>query len=129
MKLDQRNIFIYGTLCQGGSAHHVMDGGKFLANGSIIGKIFHIDQYPGLILGGEQRVIGELYQVNDHLLVKLDRYEGCYESPAHYLREEVEILLENGEIQLAQVYVFQLLEPHHEAIESGDWIEWMKNKI
>lgn len=118
-------MFIYGTLRRGGRAHHLMEGAEFLTNGSILGRIVHVDQYPGLIFSDAQRVKGELYRVSDALIHELDRYEGCHESPPHYLREEIEVLLENGEVRSAQVYVFQLLEPHHEAIESGDWIEWI----
>ena len=129
MNLKTQLIFIYGTLRRGGSAHHLMQGAEFKMKGSISGRLIHIDQYPGLIHCDKQRVNGELYQVSDALISELDRYEGCFESPPHYLREEIEVLLENGETTSAQVYVFQLPEPHHEEIECGDWIEWMKRTI
>ena len=117
-------IFIYGTLRRGGRAHHLMQGAEFVAEGSISGRLVHVDEYPGLILCDDRRVTGELYAVGDEKRSELDKYEGCFDSPAHYLREEIEVLLEAGELQVAEVYVFQLLEPHHEEITSGDWIEW-----
>jgi gamma-glutamylcyclotransferase (GGCT)/AIG2-like uncharacterized protein YtfP len=84
-----------------------------------------VDQYPGLIPCDDQRVTGELYLVSDALLIELDRYEGCFESPPHYHREETTVMLENGKQKSAQVYVFQLLEPDQEEITCGDWMEWI----
>ncbi len=66
--------------------------------------------------------------MSDQLLNELDRYEGCLESPAHYLREETVVTLENGEKKSALVYIFQLLEPHHEEVKGGDWMEWIVSK-
>tara|TARA_B110000914_G_C15185328_1_gene319252 strand:+ start:32 stop:421 length:390 start_codon:yes stop_codon:yes gene_type:complete len=120
-------IFIYGTLRRGGRAHHLMQAAEFQSKGSISGRLVHVDQYPGLIPCGDQQVMGELYLVGDQLLNELDRYEGCLESPPHYLRQETMALLENGEKKSVLVYVFQLLEPHHEEVENGDWIEWMES--
>lgn len=117
-------IFIYGTLRRGGRAHHLMRGAEFVATGSIPGRLVHVDAYPGLILCDDQRVVGELYSVHHDLLVELDGYEGCFESPPHYLREGTVVLLEDGELQAAEVYVFNQLDPSHEEITSGDWIRW-----
>ncbi len=122
------DIFIYGTLLRGGSAHHLMQGAPYLASGKIKGKIIHVDQYPGLIQGDFGWVKGEIFRVNDTLLQELDRYEGCFEYPPHYLRLEIEVLLEKGEMKRAQVYVFQLSEPCHEIIAGGDWLEWFEYK-
>lgn len=122
-------IFIYGTLRRGGRAHHLMRGAEFQSKGSITGRLVHVDQFPGLIPCDDQRVLGDLYLVNDQLLDELDQYEGCFSSPPHYLREETKVLLENGEVTLAFVYVFQQLKPEHEEIENGDWIQWMEDKV
>ena len=121
-------IFIYGTLRCGGRAHHLMDGAEFVGDGAIAGRLVHVDQYPGLIHDARKRVKGELYRVNQDQLKELDRYEGCSESPPLYTRESVEVELENSEKLTAGVYLFQQLQAHHEAIESGDWLEWFKHK-
>jgi gamma-glutamylcyclotransferase (GGCT)/AIG2-like uncharacterized protein YtfP len=124
MKNHPHLIFIYGTLRRGGRAHDRMQRAVFQGNATIQGRLVHVDQYPGLILCDDQRVKGELYLVSDTLLNELDRYEGCFESPPHYLRQETEVLLENGEEVSAQAYVFKLLEPDQEEITCGDWIAW-----
>jgi len=127
MSALQHHLFIYGTLRRGGRAHHFMKDADLHAKGSISGKLVHIDQYPGLILCDAERVKGEVYLVNDNLLADLDRYEGCFESPPHYLRQEIDVLLENGDLVPAETYVFQDPKPHHQSIKSGDWIEWINS--
>lgn len=122
-------LFIYGTLRRTGRAHHLMQGAEFSGDASISGRMVHVDEYPGLVLCDDERVVGELYWVNDAHLRQLDQYEGCNENPPHYIRTEVEVVPESGdteETQFAQVYVFQLLEQDQERIEGGDWIKWLK---
>lgn len=126
MKAKDHLIFIYGTLRRGGRAHHFMDAAVFQGEATAPGRLVHVDEYPGLLLCDDKEVKGELYLVSDALLSELDRYEGCLESPPHYVRQKMTVQSENGEKRSAHVYVFQLLEPHHEDIPSGDWIEWWK---
>lgn len=124
---SRHNIFIYGTLRDGGRAHHLMAGAEWVSAGTIKGKLVHVDQYPGLIISEKGRVSGDLYRVNDELLLELDRYEGCFDSPPHYTRESVEVLLDDGRLSQTSVYVFQLLDSLSrplEWIDSGDWIAW-----
>ena len=121
-------LFIYGTLRRSGSAHHLMQGAEFLGLGTIKGRLVHVNQYPGLIIDSESEVKGELYSANDKLISELDRYEGCLESPPLYSAEIVKVWLEDSEASRARAYVFQQLRSHHEPIESGDWIEWVKHK-
>jgi gamma-glutamylcyclotransferase (GGCT)/AIG2-like uncharacterized protein YtfP len=119
-------FFIYGTLRKGGRAHHFMDGAKFVGMGSVEGSIFHVDQYPGLVIDDGGRVIGEVYEVGDSMVPELDRYEGCFESPPHYARVSIEVLLDEGRRVDAQVYEFLQLADSHERIDSGDWFEWLR---
>ena len=125
---NQNLMFIYGTLRRGGRAHHLMASAEFLSYGTIKGRLVHVDQYPGYIRGFEDHVKGELYRVNDRLIEELNRYEGCYESPAHYTREPVDVLLDDGETVVANVYVFQLVSSDQEKIENGDWLEWLADR-
>ncbi len=115
-------IFIYGTLRRGGRAHAMMQTAEFLAMATISGRLYHISDYPGLILSRENLVTGELYRADAELMLELDRYEGCAESPPLYTREEVTATDESGETHLAQTYVFQRLLPQHKRIKSGDWM-------
>lgn len=118
-------LFIYGTLRREGRAHGMMQSAKFRDTAKISGRIVHVDQYPGLLLDSNTMVTGELYWADENLLQELDRYEGCFETPPLYTREEVMATDEDGKTHQAQTYVFQQLAPHHETIEHGDWIKYI----
>lgn len=118
-----RLFFIYGTLRRGGRAHHLMGEAEFVAMGSVEGRMVYVDEYPGLLKQRGERVVGEVYRVNEAMVPELDRYEGCFESPPYYEREPIGVVLESGEMIDAQVYQFLLLQDHHERIESGDWFK------
>ncbi|MGJ8654977.1 MAG: gamma-glutamylcyclotransferase family protein [Akkermansiaceae bacterium] len=123
---DGRLIFIYGTLRKGGRAHHLMNGAEFVGFGSVEGGLVHVDQYPGLLKLKGERVKGEVYRVSEEMVPGLDQYEGCFESPPHYARERIDVVLEGGEAVETEVYQFLLLEDHHERIVSGDWFDWLQ---
>lgn len=115
-------IFIYGTLRRGGKAHAMMKTSEFRGIATIFGRLYHISEYPGLILHEESTVTGELYWADADLIQELDSYEGCFESPPLYTREEVTATDEYGTVHRVQTYVFQRLEPLHKRIHSGNWM-------
>ncbi len=69
-------VFVYGTLRRGGSNHFRMSGADFVADGVVRGKIYRIAWYPGLVLGEEGEVRGEVYSVDAGQLLELDTFEG-----------------------------------------------------
>jgi gamma-glutamylcyclotransferase (GGCT)/AIG2-like uncharacterized protein YtfP len=77
--------------------------------------LLDMGEWPALLEGGNCAIVGELYEVDDALLVELDAYEDV---PDLYLRVEREI---SGE--RAFIYV---LRPEHgvgrAVIASGDWL-------
>lgn len=121
----QKLLFIYGTLRRGGRAQYMMADAEYIGQATSLGRLVHVDQYPGLIRDSESLVKGELYLVDEVLMKKLDQYEGCNENPPLYRAEKVDVLLDDGERFSAITYVFQQLRDHHERIECGDWIDWI----
>jgi gamma-glutamylcyclotransferase (GGCT)/AIG2-like uncharacterized protein YtfP len=90
-------IFVYGTLLRGEANHHFLQGAEFwgidrLANA----QLFDLGEYP-MILPGAGIVQGEIYLVNEEILMKLDVLE---EHPIVYCRTHV--TLQSG--TAAQVY-------------------------
>jgi len=128
MSSERHLLFIYGTLRKEGTAHHYMESAEFKANGTISGRLVHVEQSPGLIPCDDQHVIGEVYLIDDTLLQQLDRYEGCHVSPPLYLRQEIEVQIDTGEIVNAYKYVFKNLKPEHQPIPHGDWIKWIQSE-
>ena len=90
-------VFVYGTLKRGGSNYHLLEashGTKFAGVGRtnlnhylIWGHGFtYTTVYPDGIHGAY--VIGELFEVTDETLTRLDWLEG---HPSHYCREQVPV--------------------------------------
>lgn len=112
------NIFVYGTLRRGGSNHFRMAAAEFVAAGTINGRLYRIDWYPGLVLDDAAGVIaGEIYQVSPAALEELDCFEGC-----EYRRLRTKVRLPDGEELSA--WVWEWLGPVDEIrrITSGDWL-------
>jgi len=113
-------VFVYGTLRKGASNHWRMSSAKWFANATVLGKLFRIDWYPGLILDPQAKSIhGEIYFCDPTLLQELDAFEGTIE----YRRVTTIATAENGETFPVQLWEYQLpTDPCNELI-SGDWLK------
>lgn len=67
-------VFVYGTLRSGECNHSVIAHGRYVGAGYIRGEVIQ-KAYPALI-DGTLKIPGEIYEVNDDLLYKLDWFEG-----------------------------------------------------
>lgn len=112
-----RRIFVYGTLLKGGGNHRLLTTARF-AGAARTAPAFELRDLggcPGLVLGGTQAVMGEVYEVDEPTLAALDRLEG---HPRFYRRSS--IALEDGAV--AEAY---LLPAHRvegcRVISSGSW--------
>jgi gamma-glutamylcyclotransferase (GGCT)/AIG2-like uncharacterized protein YtfP len=98
---------------------------KFVADATVGGSLYDLGEYPGLVSSASKsRVIGEVYEVDDELLIKLDEFEAS----TNYLRKPVDISFADH-IETGWAYEpdpafhsFQTL------ITSGDWMEYAKAK-
>ena len=76
--------------------------------------------FPGLLEGGDTAIEGEVYEVTDACLVRLDRLEGTNPSnPAHGLYRRLNITLANG--QEVMTYCFNQNRGGCGTIDSGSW--------
>jgi len=81
-------LFVYGTLKRGFSRHHALEGQRYLGTAFSESKysMFHIAGFPALVkdpalrfserIGTAKEIWGELYEVNDDCLSRLDEIEG-----------------------------------------------------
>ena len=97
----------------------------FIADAKVSGSLYDLGAYPGLLLNDSNSLVtGEVYEVDDELLNKLDDFEAS----SHYWRKQVEISL-GSHRKICWVY-----EPNPEfyslrtLITSGDWIEYARTK-
>lgn len=117
-------VFVYGTLRP--SLRRVYDKWPWLpfgdekGKGTIKAQLFGLTlTVPGVKLGGDTNVVGEVVQVDAEGLRGFDRLEG---HPRNYKRELVEITMDGGSKLQAFCYVFQHIDlDRHTLIPSGDW--------
>ncbi len=122
-------LFVYGTLKREGSAHSVIEPHvDFIGEGSVIGRLYRLDGYPGLVLGGgaKSRVWGELYRIRRTapLFALLDAYEECSQRdprPHPYRRILAPVTLRGGGRVTAWLYEYIGSVKGRRVIPSGRW--------
>lgn len=128
-------LFVYGTLrkAKDGSVHPDLMQTIFLNSASVSGKLYEVDNYPGLTLdfaGASQRVQGEVYRLllPQQQLKKLDDYEECselYPLPHEYQRMQTIVTLADGRAIKAWIYVFRHSIGGLKLITSGDYFAYL----
>lgn len=125
--MNKHLVFVYGTLRRGCALSMSVrfPDSKFIADAKVSGSLYDLGAYPGLLLNeSNSSVIGEVYEVDDEVLNKLDDFEAS----SNYLRKQVEISLGDYK-RICWIY-----EPnpefysHRTLITSGDWIEYARTK-
>ena len=112
------NIFVYGTLRRGGSQHFRMAGADFHAAGTVRGRLYGIDWYPGLVLDDSaEEITGEVYQVCPGLLESLDAFEG-----GEYRRVRVMTTLADESRQDAWLWEWLGACDENQRILSDNWL-------
>lgn len=120
-------VFVYGTLRSGstGAMSLRFPNSKFVADTKVSGSLYDLGAYPGLLLNESNSLVtGEVYEVDDETLHKLDKFEAS----SNYVRKQVELSL-GAHRRTCWAY-----EPAPEfyslstMITSGDWIEYAKTK-
>ena len=93
-------MFVYGTLMKGELHHTSISHARFVraAETPPVYDLVQIDYYPAMLSDGSSRVVGELYEVDDETLKKLDELE---EVPHYYERRTIE--LADGSAAIAYV--------------------------
>ncbi len=118
------NIFVYGTLRRTDVRNSVLDNSKFLGSYKSIPKytMYSLGAFPCIVFGCKTSIIGELYEVDDYTLSRLDLIEG---HPSFYTRMPIELLDDNMEPLSvnAQAYFIVNDDPISKPIKSGDWLE------
>jgi gamma-glutamylcyclotransferase (GGCT)/AIG2-like uncharacterized protein YtfP len=118
-------VFVYGTLRENEFNHHLLYGAVCLAKQCWTNGILFDTElgYPAMITNNVKRVYGELYEVNETQLKKLDRLEG-YEAKG--IENEYERIIQTifTDQHSEQAFVYRYL--HNKVkelpmIKSGDW--------
>jgi len=118
-------IFVYGLLRPGQTGYESLNLAtrtRTVAHGRVRGRLYHLGDYPGLILGDEGIVYGDVLVFDDpKLWCDLDAYE-LYDpdqpAASEYCRTSVE-LIDCG----TEVIVYQYNRPvkGRPIVASGNW--------
>ncbi|MEP6570277.1 MAG: gamma-glutamylcyclotransferase [Acidobacteriota bacterium] len=118
-------IFVYGTLRRGGvrAMPDLFPNSRFVNEAQIGGSLYDLGAFPGLLLNeSNSLVIGEVYEIDDEILYKLDEIEAS----THYWRKQVEIPVGNSK-ETCWVYESDRQRYSYDVlIPSGDWIEYAR---
>jgi len=121
-----RHVFVYGTLRTGQERdiNRLQPTAVFRGDGKINGILYDLGSYPGVRLGGEQWVQGEVYQITPELEHQLDAIEEVWpQQTGEYVRRFV--VVQCAEAALTCL-VYEVAEAHTKGkvmIASGDWIK------
>lgn len=122
-----RHVFVYGTLRRGGSNDitRLAPAPRWVGEGSIAGTMYDFGRYPGVVLGGDGVVRGEVYAITAALERVLDEIEEVYPQQAdRYSRREVNVAVA-GETLSCLVYEINpryVVAASVSSMEGGDWI-------
>ncbi len=99
-----KNLFVYGTLMRGERASGMLSGCDFLGEGILKGyAMYDLGPFPGIKEKDKFRVQGEIYNIPDELIERLDAYEG---EGSLYKRDTVTVSCGKGDLENVLVYVY-----------------------
>lgn len=109
-------FFTYGTLKKGQCRAYLLDKQKFLGN--VVTQpaytLYNMGSYPGIQEGGATAVKGELWDIEEKLLITLDRVEGVDWG----LFKRINIVMSDGQVALAYAYC---CDPKHLTPCGDEW--------
>ncbi|MBF0226054.1 MAG: gamma-glutamylcyclotransferase [Desulfobacterales bacterium] len=124
-------IFVYGTLLKGMERAYMLKQSKFKGPAIAKGNLYDLGDYPG-IKDGENIIIGELYEINDETLSKLDVVEDYNEDDINsslFVRKKINAC-EFSEGRMVEVFAYYY---NHEVddrkfIAHGDYRRYLLEK-
>lgn len=119
-------FFVYGTLRRGddNDITRLKPSPQFIGEATIAGTMYHLGAYPGVALGGSNRIVGEVYAVSAELETTLDAIESEYPAqPDEYFKRAIRVQVAG---QRCDCFVYEI-NPAYTAskpiIASGDWVK------
>ncbi len=124
-------LFVYGTLLPGLCRHAAMAGAVRRGSVWIEARLFDLGAYPGIVPGAG-RVAGELYEVDEALLSRLDvveEYTPDVPADSLYLRRRVTVHgLAGGEPLSAWAYIYNRAVDGCVPIVHGDYRRHLRER-
>ena len=121
-----RYVFVYGTLRRGEQRdiNRLLPAPVFIGHSQTKGRLYDLGSYPGVRLGGEQWVQGEVYQITPELERQLDEIEEVWpQQTGEYTRREVVVQCAGLTLTSLVYEVAETRVKNQPVIESGDWLQ------
>ena len=120
------HVFVYGTLRRGGAndINRLSPKPQFKGMAQVSGRLFALGDYPGIQLGADGLVVGEVYAIASELEAVLDDIEGIAPTPdGEYEKASIQVAL--GSQSLSCLIYAAKLETLARGVPmaSGDWME------
>ena len=123
-------VFVYGSLLSGMGNHRLLEESNFVGTShSPTGfGLIDLGYFPGAIRANDdKRIIGEVYEVDDLTLQRLDRLEGYNPTrPEHGLYNRIEIMTKFGSAFM-YIYNHGSMRTTNDVTE-GDWRTYYNNR-
>lgn len=113
----KHNVFVYGTLLRGFGNHRLLENAFMMGETSTehdVYKMISVGYFPGVLIGGTDKIVGEMYAVDDSTFAMLDSLEGF---PSMYSR--IQVPLENG--FRAWMYIWNKDFENCPIVPGGNW--------
>ena len=116
-------VFVYGTLRKGFHNNRLLANSHFEGIGSAYGvKLYNAGLYPAALIDPKSALVGEIYEVDDNTLARLDMLEGV---PHLYRRETVDCDLDDDSDAELQAYIYIWSQPvdRLSPVPGGDYLK------
>lgn len=120
-----RHVFVYGTLRRGGRN----DIARFqpepfhVADAVIAGTLYDLGAYPGLVLDGKGRIVGEIYRIEPEVEAALDVLEEAADDDSgEYIKRQVAVDVGAQRFECLVYEIHPTRIKGRAVIGSGDWI-------
>lgn len=112
-------VLVYGSLRKGFGNHYLLENSRFLGEVKTGPHytMYSFGGFPALSLNGDTTIVGEVYEVDEETMARLDRLEGY---PNFY--DRVLIPTEYGEAWM--YFIHDIDREALPVVESGDWKEY-----
>jgi len=120
------HVFVYGTLRRGeaNDINRLQPAPRYLGQARIGGVLYDLGPYPGLVLGGTEPVLGEVYAIAPELEQQLDVIEEVAPLPSgEYARRHVELVLDGRPLRCLVYEIDPLRVRGRPRITTGDWLQ------
>jgi len=120
-----RHVFVYGTLRRGqaNDINRLMPPPCYVGMATVDGVLHDLGPNPGLRLGGQGRVLGEVYAIAPGLERLLDEIEEIFsQQKDEYFKREQCVTVDGRPLACLVYEINPRYAEGRPVIESGDWV-------